>query len=155
MTPVEFLTARYDEHEQTAKSAMWTDEAGVWRVFHGTERYERQWVVEDALGAGVAIVQAEDSDNEGISQHIARHDPASVLAEVESKRAILAEHPVMSGYDDRVREILICGTCSATETDQAGHEWRIGTPYPCTTVRLLALPYAASHPDYDPAWSPS
>lgn len=60
--------------------------------------------------------------------HIARHDPSRVLADVESKREILAEHsrpkPLTWAPDDPS-----CPTCDE--------------PWPCWMVRILARPYLA------------
>ncbi|MGZ4524215.1 MAG: DUF6221 family protein, partial [Mycobacteriaceae bacterium] len=65
--------------------------------------------------------------------HIARHDPARVLAECEAKRRIVERYRVCEpNYDEGNR----------LETRVL--DW---------TMRLLALPYA-DHPDYDPAWRP-
>ena len=65
--------------------------------------------------------------------HIARHDPARVLAEVDAKRRTLNLHPLRS--DGRI--------CNEDEDI-----------YPCETVRLLALPYA-DRPGYRQEWRPS
>jgi len=62
---------------------------------------------------------------ESVMDHIARHDPARVLAECEAKRAVVGLHPEMLGW---------CQGCA--------HE-----SYPCRTLLALALPYA-DHPDY-------
>jgi hypothetical protein len=75
------------------------------------------------------------------AEHIARHDPARVLAEVEARRRIIDEHEVTDQG---------CETCG--NYDPTGlHEYR--TDGPCTTLRLLALPYA-DHPDYREEWKP-
>lgn len=65
-------------------------------------------------------------------------DPARVVAEVDAKRRILAAHP----YQEYGAEW--CGRC----TGQEGHE-----SWPCTTLRLLALPYAG-RPGYRHEWRP-
>lgn len=63
--------------------------------------------------------------------------PARVLAEVDAKRRILAEHPWRHEPDwPSGRQ---CRQCA--------------TEHPCTTLRLLALPYAG-HPDYREEWRP-
>ncbi|MEU8028910.1 DUF6221 family protein [Streptomyces sp. NPDC049099] len=64
--------------------------------------------------------------------HVARHDPARVLRNVEAGRALLAEH--RPGEDGR------CRTCAAATGGSR-------QPAPCATLRLLALPFAA-HPEY-------
>ncbi|OKJ52223.1 hypothetical protein AMK27_30765 [Streptomyces sp. CB02009] len=63
-------------------------------------------------------------------------------AETEAKRRILSAHPI-EPYDDDPT-IGFCQEC------QRGGAAGIA---PCTTLRLLALPYA-DHPDYRPEWRP-
>jgi hypothetical protein len=60
-------------------------------------------------------------------EHIARHDPARVLAEVDAKRRIIVE-------------------CESLIDDPAVRAME-------TALCLLALPYA-DHPDYDQTWKP-
>lgn len=65
-------------------------------------------------------------------------NPARVLREVEAKRRIVELHaPGEFEYADGD----VCMLC-----DRQGPE-----PYPCTTLRLLALPYS-DHPDYREEW---
>ncbi|MEU2724099.1 DUF6221 family protein [Streptomyces smyrnaeus] len=66
----------------------------------------------------------------GVRAHIARHDPARVLDEVDAKRRILRWH-----LDEEC--------CSVCLDDVEG----------CPLFRALALPYA-SHPDYREEWRP-
>jgi hypothetical protein len=61
--------------------------------------------------------------------HIALHDPASVLADIAAKRAIVDECERAQRYED--------------------HGWALAD----AVLRLLALPYQ-SHPDYQQAWRP-
>lgn len=65
------------------------------------------------------------------------------LADLDSKRAILAEHaPDTAGLR------TVCAVCADPPVHEATwHDW------PCLTVRLLAAPFAA-HPDYQEAWKP-
>lgn len=82
--------------------------------------------------------------------HIARHDPARVLAECDAKRRIVAAHPltgsvIPEGYVGR-NEGFGCETC---------HDWdgvteALGN---CDTLLALALVYA-EHPDYRDEWKP-
>jgi hypothetical protein len=118
MSLVEFLRERLDEDEQVASMA-----AGP--IGH-------RWQPNPAGGLsgrdGPMRVHLEDRQ---CLPHIARHDPARVLADVAAKRRIMLEHsPSSQG---------IC-ECSA--------------PWPCPTLRALAAVYA-DHPDYDPAWQPA
>lgn len=72
--------------------------------------------------------------------HIARHDPARVLAEVEASRKIIALHvDVDFGTFEGIGAVSMCRECR----DQRG---------PCPTLRALAAVFA-SRPGYDPRWA--
>lgn len=71
--------------------------------------------------------------------HIAEHDPARVLREVDAKRRIAEHH-------DRYRSESLgngpaCFTCGP------------GLGFPCPTMRALALPYA-DRPGFHEEWRP-
>ncbi|WP_052509102.1 DUF6221 family protein [Kitasatospora griseola] len=75
------------------------------------------------------------------ARHIARHDPARVLAEVAAKRRILARYT--SAVED-----------SAEGADGYYDENRFEDARQLVPVlRLLTLPYA-DHPDYREEWRP-
>jgi hypothetical protein len=96
--------------------------------------------VEDADGD--RIMHHEDSVPEiETTAHIARYDPARVLAEVAAKRAILDEHSPPPPPKEEGKGWLGCFTC-------IGY---VGEREPCTTVRLLAQPYAG-RPDWREEW---
>lgn len=124
MDLVEFLTARLDEDEHAARAAT----PGPWAVddesYAEAVRAEDVAVVAGGRWGGEASVFESTAD----ALHIARHDPARVLAEVDAKRQLLAW-------------VL---------------RWPM-RPHPPSSVdgvlELLALPYA-DHPDYDEAWRP-
>jgi hypothetical protein len=69
--------------------------------------------------------------------HIARWDPARVLAEVEAKRRILDIHHHIECQHDRYGPGGDCAEC--------------GNEYPCETTRLLAQPYAG-RPGWREEW---
>jgi hypothetical protein len=133
MTLVEFWLARLDEDARAAQAAQpgpWNPDGGSVYASHPTDQ-----VVTYTESAG----------------HIARHDPARVLVEVDAKRRIVAE------YQASVSEwrALTSGDC----------EWKRGESGPelqRLTGRLLGLELAvrhhaavhAEHPDYDEAWRP-
>lgn len=95
--------------------------------------------------------------------HIARHDPARVLREVEAKRRLLALHPHhryvepldaasvheedhRPAFDESPRYVG-CTSCHYNSRHEECYpSWW------CEHVRLLALPYA-EHPDYRQEWS--
>jgi hypothetical protein len=133
-----FLNARLDEDEQTAKAAT----AGPWSV--DSESYaeaihsaDRTAVVAGGRWGDEASVFETTED----AIHIARHDPARVLREVERDRRILELHaPGETEYVDGD----VCMTCEVKGE---------GPHHPCQTLRLLALPYA-DHPHYREEWMP-
>lgn len=129
----EFLTARLDEDEAVALAV---DEQ--YRIWRARKDYIPQ------LGIFFGRTQAPGYIDPADAAHIMRHDPASVLADIEAKRAVIELHKRVEcargekegcehcGWDDDCRDCY-------------------GYGYPCHTVALLALPYK-DHPDYDPAW---
>ena len=118
MELVDFLRARLDEDERQARAAM-TFQAAEWRV-------ETSGIITTSADTDVY------TDDRELAEHIARHDPARVLAEVEAKRDAIVLH----GGDLRM-QLMFCSHC---EQDT-----------PCPTLRLLARPFR-DHPDFDPAW---
>ncbi|MGP4085473.1 DUF6221 family protein [Streptomyces sp. KR55] len=151
---VAFVRARLDEDERIAHAASWADEANAWHAEpspFGARDNGQRWFIEDAMDDGVVThVDPAASDDEGVARHIARHDPARVLAEIDAKRRILAEH-----QPDRFGDCTTCAGPEDFDDDADGHRtWsRSAKPFPCPTLRLLALPYA-DHPDYREEWRP-
>jgi len=159
---VQFLRARLDEDEQAAWAAASKRGGGTWEAVLGDDfrssvdgRYH-----EGELGYPSRPVIIDPDDHE-TSVHIARHDPARVLAEVDAKRRLLADvlaEPHFRNEEDHWY------TCAAS-TDQDGEplcsdDGRAPGPCDCgrdqsvtRRVRLLALPYA-DHPDYRDDWRP-
>lgn len=136
----EFLRARLDEDEQAARraceyaSADWhlDEEIGETVLWWPPEPH----VAENERRHGIQVTadvwrgQTIESGGERIAPHIARHDPARVLREVEAKRRIIAE-------------VL-------AECEGAGYDHRRGIYG--KTLRLLALPYA-DLPEYKKEWT--
>lgn len=141
MTIVEFLTARLDEDERLARAATpgpWSPDAPflsdvVTSALLGP-------VADCAIGTDYRAQSLEDAC------HIARHDPARVLAEVAAKRSIIALHAQVDIVGPGGEDMAACGACGDT-TDEY-----LATCWPCDTLKHLAAPYA-DHPDYDPTWA--
>lgn len=74
-----------------------------------------------------------------------RISKARVLAEVEAKRKLLDEHQDVNDGS--------CGTCVDGRWGYPTHGGSSPQQWPCTTVRILALPYA-EHPDHREEWRP-
>lgn len=133
MDIVEFLPARLDE-----------DEAAAQFVEDNSAPFTGEWVNDDGRALrtrnGWTLAYMPDAKpwRPGVLDHIARHDPARVLAEVAAKRAIVAQH-------------------AGTHECPSPNDWALGkntdyvTEEECWTLRNLAAPYA-DHPDYNPAW---
>jgi hypothetical protein len=122
-----WIRAQLDEDERMAtdggrlRGDSWT----------AVERARPTTVLWDVVGSGrgqVAEAMAWEA------QHIARHDPARTVREVDAKRRIVSLHegriPDVDGSD----HCWICVQDPSTAIDP--------DPWPCTTLRLLALPYA-------------
>ncbi|MCX5587559.1 DUF6221 family protein [Streptomyces erythrochromogenes] len=144
---VQFLRARLDEDEQVARAAT----PGPWSV------NDKSYAESIDGPNGVAVVggsrwggEASVFESTEDALHIAEHNPARVLAEVDAKRRLLDEHPPARGWDGKNLDGPVCRTCAETGTDGDLN----GDPYPCTTLRLLALPYA-DRPGYREEWRPA
>ncbi|MGW4648063.1 DUF6221 family protein [Kitasatospora sp. NPDC004289] len=128
-----FLQARLDEDEQIARTAS-RNASAAWHLdeefgetvlwwppeFHTPYERDRHWRGQDIEFSGQAI-----------APHIARHDPARVLAEVKAKQYILT-------------------MCADIATRGAEPERQAQAEL---TLRALAFPYR-SHPDCHPDWVP-
>lgn len=150
-----FLHAALDDDEQVARealdagrSARWASgaEGSVLGVEPGSEMHVR--------GAVLSI--------DSIGPHIARWDPARVLAEIDAKRRLIELHvPEPSGYVNGVYQMApepagepFCSHCANLCHSSSGIMCHNpDAPWPCPTVRLLALPYA-DHPGYRKEWRP-
>lgn len=88
---IAWLRAQLDEDERAANAATWTEDpnGNAWRVVPPKAHYERL-IVADGFDDGVVLVTPENGEPEAIAEHIARHNPARVLVEVEAKRRILS-----------------------------------------------------------------
>lgn len=142
---MEFLTARLNEDERVARLATQEQARSIrscglsepgdpasWS--HGTDEDDSGHYRRAVFAGDDAVTVADQFDPEldtGTPEHIARHDPARVLADVAAKRALLR-------------------VIHRTEDDTAmywGAEWSATG----SALRYLAQPYA-DHPDFDPAW---
>jgi hypothetical protein len=135
---VAFITARLDEDARLAEAAAVDAGSAVkpdpdWRDGGGSV------VANGIIAYGLQNMEMDAS----VSAHIARHDPARVLAEVAAKRRILARH----GATERGR----CKACLTARAGRHQEDWD-ADPHPCDTLKLLAAP-DADHPDYQAEWA--
>lgn len=132
MTLVEFLRARLNEDEQAAREcggAPWSAQPSLNAVHVEPKAIADNKLAWGELGHVATVLHERDQ------QHIARHDPARVLREVEAKRRLIADFEM---YDASARY----------PDSEGGIAIGLGT-----AVELAALAYA-DHPDYDEAWRP-
>lgn len=163
----EFLRARLEEDEQIARSAL----PGPW--LRGTERehlvdhvlYGQSTSWSGHLGQ-VANFEVAHSGAANL-EHIARHDPARVLREVEAKRAIVdrlhhtQEVGLRNTPEPEEYTSCVCGWEQVVERgDYEGPYERhladlgVNEIVAEAVLRLLALPYA-DHDEYRAEeWAP-
>lgn len=124
MTIVEFLLARIAEDEAAARAASDGALAGPYNA-HWDKPFSA------TIDVGGEVI---DTGDRQLADHIARHDPARVLAECAAKRRLVALHEL----DPDAGVDYECG--------EVEHNW------PCPTLRALATPFS-DDPDYRDAWS--
>jgi hypothetical protein len=127
---VAFLTARWDERERVALAAQ-AAAPGMWmRNGEGDLR-------SDGTGGNgyFATGPWDGGIDDAITEHMLLGDPASVLADIASKRAILALH----GDSDFPYDPKSAGPGNYSWTAQCQGCYEDA---PCRTVRLLAQSYA-------------
>lgn len=130
---IEFLRARLDEDEDTAKRAAfgW---GSAWRADCDDE--DCDWVVH--ADGKTDMLATEDGD---VARHVAGHDPARVLADIAARRAVVdIAAEAFAARQDRM---------TGSEIWENAGERGVMT----ATLRHLATVYA-EHPDYDEAWRP-
>ena len=134
---IEFLRARLNEDERAAVWAM----QGPWRLHRIPA--DSAWQITGTSGTHSVARIPDSGQNEGTVRHIALHDPARVLREVEAKRAIVERHQLGSWHSHVLdADVKTCRACGTPDED-----------WPCPDLRLLALPYS-DHPDYREDWRP-
>ncbi|MFD3741603.1 DUF6221 family protein [Streptomyces sp. NPDC058629] len=138
---VQFLRDRLTDDEQTARAATWDEWDSAHWTAHRRAQYDGRWVIVDHAEEGVTELTPHAADDAGVAQHIARHDPARVLRDVEAQRQIMQVHNARDNW----------GTCVGCPRDAEG-SMNVGIDE-CPILRALALPYA-DHPDYQDAWRP-
>lgn len=144
---VAFLRDCLDEDEQEALN--WPHDQRQWRVAG-----RRMLTYDNGATEDVTAVDVKDGFAEvwervqvkrgpaDLATHIARHDPARVLAEVEAKRRIV------DGYEDALRVAVV--TAPAGPLDDMVKYTGTALMF---AVQCLAAPYA-DRPGYQPEWRP-
>lgn len=145
---VAFIEARLDEDEQVARA-----------VEDRSAPFDGQWKNDDnrALRTYNDWVLAYKPNAEpwapGVLDHIARHDPARVLAEITAKRRVLARHHRASSPEYVYRERIPIYMCEGCEYETAYGFTSARTPdiNQCPELRDAASVWS-DHPDFDEAW---
>lgn len=133
----DFITARLVEIEEIANRAADGSGRGRWQAVDGQ--------VQAVDGGDIAVAGfAFHDDHQPLlpehAQHIALHDPETVLAECYAKR--------------RLVEFWSQAYQNPSDANRfAGPDWDRVRANAVWTLRHLALPYA-NHPDYQTAWRP-
>jgi hypothetical protein len=128
---IEFIRARLDEVERVARAAR--QDADVWQAAPSPYGHIRAVSEDDAWTVGDVATPQQ-------AKHIAHHDPARVLRDVEAQRRIVRE--LWVGLEDYAVNI------ETIRGDDFGmRDFREGL------LRLLALP-DDDHPDYRDEWRP-
>ena len=137
MTLTEFLEQEISKDEEVARTAAGWDRSG-------RERVPGVWIRSGVNSVesvrGLVVYGDGPAPNDAEAEHVARFDPARVLAECQVKRAIVEDA-------QRSQASLESQRLPATDAVN-GHviaQRRV--------VRWLALPYA-DHPDYQQEWRP-
>lgn len=155
---VAFLRARLDQDAAVAQAATpgpWRhDEAKHWRK-PGTSWFEEA-VFAGPSGEEATCVagtgETDDQQSMRDAAHIARHDPARVLADVEAKRELVERYEASLKRSVEFRQRADSDAETETQKMQRSHE-NIQLLVLLGVVKLLALPYA-DHPDYREDWRP-
>lgn len=127
----------------------WSGEENLHRGISGQPGHEHRMVTEVVGSWGHDEWGITVSEHDAV--HIARHDPARVLAEVAAKRRIIDLHHSLgpsAGTEDEV----VCDACGPEE-DISFRVETYGGRWPCTTLRLLASVYAG-RPGWRSEWAP-
>lgn len=131
---IAFIRARLDEDEQAARAAI--DQARTNAEWHVSDIGDTvlMWPPEPEVAANLRAHgmhhEAQEADGwqgeqiltERLVPHIARHDPARVLAEVRAKRSILAEY-TDGDCDIALPHVLAIAAIYADHPDYR-EEWR-------------------------------
>jgi hypothetical protein len=145
---VEFLKERIDEDEAAAQSclsglglrpATW---ANIGRP-GGKGATQVRTDPPNRYGTTFPVARAADPE----ANHIARHDPARVLADCTARRRIIELHHDWTHTWEDGEVTVGCAHCTWTGNDGMDYP----SDGPCETLRLLAAPYA-DHADFDPGW---
>jgi hypothetical protein len=163
---VAFLRARLDEAAAEAERLGGEEWAWCFSMPSGGEMHGRLSVVTTGTDPFTgeetrfshpndpfAMLPKDAADRYGDRMlHIARHDPAHALRDIEAKRRILDLH---TPTDTPTLADTQCPTCVTWDHEAAiGDEAARPIAHPCPTLRHEAAVYE-QHPDYQATWRPA
>jgi hypothetical protein len=111
---------------------------------------------DEAVYRGAMHMGCVEDDSDGPNVIHSATCPNRVLAECDAKRRIVERHEPLRSEHVHARAER-CAECGGNDwrPDAMGvlevHPWAM--PWPCPTLRLLALPYAG-HPAFREEWRP-
>jgi hypothetical protein len=139
---VAFLRARLDEDEAVARATAWNASTQIyneWEAAPPTE-VDGPWRIRQKGKVFILL----DCEGEEMVRHVARHDPARVLREVEGKRRIVERWATHEALDRETFE---------AEGEHARSLVSLRAAYWDACRELAAV--HADHPDYRPEWAPT
>lgn len=138
---IDFLLARLDEDEQRAREAasanpgsaatQWSAEKVDYQDWRG---WRKVWAVRPARVEGIDLAICKSDILPKVATHIARHDPARVLRDVEANRQIVDECAKYLGGEDNelmwhaarlARRTLLYLAQRHADHDCYQEEWRL------------------------------
>ncbi|MFF1416541.1 DUF6221 family protein [Streptomyces sp. NPDC058280] len=136
---VEFLRARYDEDAEAARKA--AEGHGGTPAWRPEVLADPDYPAQPVLHIGDRTILAglpgdEDPFRADELVHIARHDPARILREIDAKRRALDHYEEFRGFAKG-------GTAP----------FRLAAGAVAMQIQIMALPYG-DHPDYREDWRP-
>ena len=159
---VAFLRARLDEDEAAAMAAT----PGSWRYDPKKEWRNPERPFTDGQeavfagppdGAAITICStgpSNDPPSMADARHIARWDPARVLAEVAAKQQLIEAFSTAITVRDGAIARVQTGSVMRADFDDIIRDWAIRVMTLEPLVVMAAQPYA-DHPNFDPAWKVS
>lgn len=148
---VQWLRAQLDEDERIARAAA-QDTGPDWYYNDGFVFSRRGALPQELVERSefIAAFPLQDFLEQGRGEHVAHHDPARALREIDAKRQLVKLHGRATlragGGAQYYDTATVCRSC---EPDHQFPE----LSWPCPTLRLLALPYA-DRPGYREEWRP-
>lgn len=131
---IKFTNDRLDEDEAVAQTAGGPAPQGRWEQVDPERRPGRI-----DCDSGCVVTYDEGSPDEGQAEHIARHDPARVLREIEAKRRIVDDYRITASAIDMI---------TGPDIDTTGYkEMCAGRDALRASVLALAAIWN-THPDY-------